>query len=227
MPRNNEQIPYAIDVVFCIDVSESMFYGVQKLRYNIDSMCKSFIEKTERCGNRIVASLRVRFVIFRDYLSAGKDAIIVTDFMDYRKDGDCVSSIVDKIKTHDGMCTKRSGLEALTFAMHSNWFADDSCLIRYRRVIMAFSNSSTHELGECRHLDHYPKGIPSSFEDLTAYWHAMRVNKLLFIAAPYKSGWKRITDEWENVILFPINTADFREINFCEIPDIICTTFEL
>lgn len=198
MEKNNGLLlnltPYALDAVFCIDASASMLHGLQEFKKCIDAICEEFAKEFERRGRELV-SFRVRFVVFRDFLTDGYEALLATDFIDLINENIDFKTLLAEIDAHGGISPLRSGLEALAFAMYSRWLTngfDDKNNVKYRHVIISISDSGTRELRECRNVPNYPMWMPSSFEELTDLWRTSPPDLMMYIAAPDNSGWKNI-----------------------------------
>lgn len=199
---------YTVDMVFCIDATGSMenTTGTQKCIINmVKENALSFYDdfsKLMGAKSKRVRQLRIRIVAFRDYVEDGEDAMLVTDFFllpqQTKEFEDCINSI----SAFGGGDIPEDGLEALAYAIRSDWTQEGA---KKRQVIVVWTDAGTHELGFGKRSKHYPKGMPENMAQLGEWWDEyMHPNyKRLLIFAPDQPGWNYIADKWDNVIHFP------------------------
>ena len=193
------QLPgYAIDVVFCVDASASMFYTLQLMKRHIGNFADE-LKSRYSARSQSIESIRIRFVFFRDYLTDGSDAMLVSDFINLSQETVDLNKMLEGIDAFGGVNVPRSGLEALAIAMHSPW---STGAFRTRNYIVLISDSEARELYSCQTVSNYPKRMPDSFEKLSEMWST-------------------ISDEWENVIHFPSGKVGCRDFCFEEIVEIL------
>ena len=104
-----------------------------------------------------------------------------------------------------------NGLEALAYAMRSNW-ARRTPETKNRQIIVVFTNAGTHEIGYGANASGYPVDkMAKSFEELSLWWpdENQRPEALLdfcasrlILFAPDEPYWSTIYNNWENVIHF-------------------------
>ena len=105
---------------------------------------------------------------------------------------------IHSIDTDGGGDIPEDGLEALAYAMKSNWteFGD-----RKRQVIVVWTDAGTHELGYGKKSPYYPSGMPRNLAELEDWWDEMDdYAKRLIIYAPYTNYWNYISDNWSGVV---------------------------
>ena len=76
---SNYRLTFHVDIVFCIDATESMDPVLDSVKNNALNFYRDFQQVMEQKHKR-VDQLRVRVVVFRDYLADGRQAMLVTNF---------------------------------------------------------------------------------------------------------------------------------------------------
>ena len=213
---------YAIDIVFCVDASASMFHMIQMLKNRINSLYDEFANRYH-LRNMSIESLRVRFVFFRDYLSDGKNAMLASDFVDLKKEPCDLRKMLAEIDAFGGINVPRAGFEALAIAMHSKWNTEAAF---QRHFVVVISDSETRSLGESKAAEYYPKRMPDSFEKLSDLWEKMPSGTYLLMIAPEKPGWSTISDMWEHVGHFPSYKVGCRDYSYEDIIDILAYRYD-
>ena len=69
---------YNIDIVLCIDKTESMHYIVDEIRYTLHSLCAQMLETMQLSGKQ-VEKLRIKVIAFGDYL-CDQEPMLETQF---------------------------------------------------------------------------------------------------------------------------------------------------
>ncbi len=199
---------YTVDMVFCIDATGSMedFSGSQKriinmVKENALSFYDDFTHMMEKKSKR-VRQLRIRIVAFRDYVADGEDAMLVTDFFLLPQQTAEFEACINGITAQGGGDIPEDGLEALSYAIRSDWTTEGA---KKRQVIVVWTDAGTHELGFGSSSPSYPRGLPRNMAELSDWWDTyMHPNyKRLLIFAPDQPGWSYISKSWDNVIHFP------------------------
>lgn len=202
MPGNyNTQ--YAVDMVLVIDATGSMKPLIDKVKDNALRLYDDVATRMNEKGKHI-DQLRVKIVIFRDYLADGKEAMLETRFYDLPKESTQFETVLRGVVAKGGGDDPEDGLEAVACAMKSDWTKAGS---KQRHVIVVWTDTGTHELGYGRSAANYPKGMPGSFDALTEMWGdeyetgVMDQNaKRMVIFAPDEPGWTTISDTWDLVV---------------------------
>lgn len=223
------QMTYAVDLVFCIDATMSMDPILDKVKENALNFYRDF-QQSMNDKKKKVNQLRIRVIAFRDYKADGDNAMLVTNFftlpdMD-RSFEECVRSIVPD----GGGDPEEDGLEALAYAIKSDW---NNAPGKKRHVIVIWSDDGTHAIGTDSNAANYPKGMPRDFNELTAWWGSRRIPgfmdesaKRLLIFAPDKPWWTTISQNWNNVIhaVTDENDVGLSRVEYREIMDAICNS---
>lgn len=199
---------YTVDMVFCIDATGSMedTTGSQKriintVKENALNFYEDFIKMMNDKSKR-VRQLRIRVVTFRDYVADGEAAMLVTNFYQLPQQAKEFEACINSIHADGGGDIPEDGLEALAYAIRSDWTKEGA---KKRQVIVVWTDAGTHELGYGRNSPYYPKGMPENMAQLSDWWDEyMDANyKRLVIFAPDEPGWSYISQHWDNVVHFP------------------------
>ena len=80
---SNYKISYGVDLVFCIDATQSMEMDhiLETVKENALNFYQDF-KRVMDAKNKPVARLRVELIAFRDYLADGNQAMMMTDFFE-------------------------------------------------------------------------------------------------------------------------------------------------
>jgi len=222
------KMTYEVDLVFCIDATLSMDHILDTVKANALNFYQDF-HNAMSAKDKKVSQLRIRVVAFRDYFYDREKAMMVTNFFklpDMAADFEaCVKSIIPD----GGGDDPEDGLEALAYAMKSDWSTGSA---KKRHVIVVWSDEGTHDLGYGKMVANYPKGMPKDFNELTEWWGSKRNPglmdenaKRLLIFGPDKEGWSQIRDNWNNVIHVETEAGTgLQECEYSEILDVICNS---
>ena len=220
---------YTVDMVLCIDATGSMENrtGGQQRIINMvkqnalsfyDDMIKKMAEK-----HKPMSQLRVRVIIFRDFVADGADAMKGTDFFLLPQQAKEFEDCINGIHADGGGDIPEDGLEALAYAMKSKWTTHGA---KKRQVIVVWTDAGTHELGYGKRSSYYPKGMPANLSELEDWWDEMDdYAKRLIIYAPDTNYWNYISENWEKVYHVPSAAGDgMSEHDYGEILDLITNT---
>ena len=202
---NNYRMDYGVDLVFCIDATMSMYPLLGTVKNNALNFYQDFKNVMEAKHKR-VGSLRIRIVAFRDYYYDREKAMMVTNFFNLPEQTEEFRACINSIEADGGGDDPEDGLEALAYAMKSDWSTQAP---KRRHVIVVWTDDATHDLGFGASAPNYPSGMARDFNELTAWWGSksnpgvMDENaKRLIIFAPNKASWSTISDNWNNVIQY-------------------------
>ena len=217
---------YTVDMVFCIDATGSMEETgggekriINMVKENALNFYGDLMRKMEEKKKRISA-LRVRVVAFRDYLADGESAMLVTDFFRLPEQASAFESCINSISAMGGGDIPEDGLEALAYAMRSNWSAEGT---DQRRVIVVWTDAGTHPLGYGAAAPNYPKGMPANLAELENWWDQIPSrSKRLVLYAPDEPGWSHISANWDNVVHYPSVAGNgLAECDYKDILDVL------
>ena len=208
---SNYKLSYAVDLVFCIDATESMDHIIDTVKSNALNFYGDF-QAAMAAKHKNVSSVRIKVIAFRDYLADGRQAMMMSDFFtlpaqaaDFR---DCVNSIEAK----GGGDDPEDSFEAIAYAIKSDW---NSNADRKRHVIVVWSDDDAHDIGFGKKSKYYPNGRAKDFDELTRWWGSrlqaglMDENaKRLLLFVPGMKNWTKLRNTWNNVIHFESEAGD-------------------
>lgn len=215
---------YNVDIAMCIDATGSMGGFINKVKENAHNLYSNLRDAVAEKG-KYIDELRVRVIAFRDYIADGENAMLTSDFYSLPADVEELESFLNSIQAVGGGDDPEDGLEALAYAIKSDWTTGGD---KRRHIIIVWSDDGTHELGFAsktgnhrafsnigaaeaeRNAARYPEKMPRDFNELSAWWGNYYQNglmdnnaKRLLIFAPAKEYWSTIAGLWDNVIHFP------------------------
>lgn len=198
---------YGVDIVLCIDATASMEmeHILNEVKQNALNFYRDFTDIMER-KDKHIGQLRVRVVAFRDYYYDRENAMLVTDFFRLPEQAEQYEACIRSITAEGGGDDPEDGLEALAYAMKSDWTKE---FAYGRHVIVVWSDEGTHELGFGKSAPNYPKNMPKDFDELTSWWGSHYTpgtvmdnnSKRLVLFTPAKPGWTQILNNWNNVVM--------------------------
>lgn len=220
---------YTVDMVLCIDATGSMedlSGGQEKIINMVKNNALHFyddITQKMAAKHKPMAQLRVRVIVFRDFIADGPHAMLGTDFYLLPQQAQEFRDCINGIHAEGGGDLPEDGLEALAYAIRSKWTTHGA---RKRQVIVVWTDDGTHELGFGKASPYYPKGLPANLAELEDWWDAMDdYAKRLIIYAPDTNYWNYISENWEKVYHVPsVAGAGMSEHNYSEILDLIVNT---
>ena len=195
------------DVVLCVDGTKTMnsigmdgrtyLDGVKETVKNIGPYLYG---RMRRYGCPIT-QLRIRIIVYRSYLSDSENAMLDTKWFTYPDDIRAFESCVDSIVASGVGDSQKDGLEALAYAIKSDW--TNKPAVR-RHIIIVWTDADTNEIGCGKSSQYYPRGMPKDIVELTAWWDSMNeVSKRLILFAPDQTNWNYISANWDNVVHYP------------------------
>jgi hypothetical protein len=197
-------LSYAVDIVFCIDVTGSMTPILDAVKANAlgfyDDVQTNLTEKGKN-----VAQLRVRVVAFRDFVADGDAAIDESPFYALPDERGAFSEFVNGLIAQGGGDAPENGLEAVALAINSQWTTVGD---RRRQVIVVWTDQPAHPLDPANVPADLASRIPADFNALTDAWEDEQgrmgsSSKRLILFAPDGPGWSDISSVWENVVHNP------------------------
>lgn len=225
---SNYKITYNVDMVFCIDCTGSMDNIIEIVKNNALNFYQDVTNVMEQ-KNKHITQLRVRVVAFRDYVADGEDAMLVTDFFNLPQEAEEFEQCVRSLKADGGGDDPEDGLEALAYAIKSDWNTEG---MKKRQVIVVWTDAETHELGFGNKSSYYPKGMAKDITELASWWGGGQQKgymdnnaKRLLLFAPDLPGWSIISRNWDNVLHFPSKAGDgLSSLEYGQIIDTISNT---
>lgn len=235
---SNFKLTYNVDIVFCIDCTESMdnILNVVKSRaLNFYSDVQSNMHEKDKK----IDQLRVRVVAFRDYLAYDdekkkklkcNEPMLTTDFFVLPDEAHKLEISLKSLQPIGGGDEPEDGLEALAYAIRSDWTTTGS---KDRHVIVLWTDQRPHEIGFGKPSVKYPKGMAADFGELTDWWGdnsnpgfmPEQPAKRLILFAPDEGKWTTITENWDNIVHLPSRAGDhLQDVTYHTILDCISST---
>ncbi len=197
-------LSYAVDIVFCIDVTGSMNPIIDAVKANAlgfyDDVQANLTDKGKN-----VSQLRVRLVAFRDFFADGAAALEESPFFTLPAERAGFSDFVNGLIAQGGGDAPESGLEAVALAINSPWTNTGD---RRRQVIVVWTDQPTQTLDPSVVPADLASRVPADFSALTDLWEDEQglmgsSSKRLILFAPDGPGWSDISAVWENVVHNP------------------------
>ena len=219
---SNYKLKYNVDIVMCIDATGSMNGILDTVKSNALNFYGDLINSMRKKGKQ-VNDMRIKVIAFRDYVADGENAMLATDFFRMPEEQEEFRDLVNTISACGGGDEPEDGLEALAYAIRTDWTRDGN---KCRHVIVVWTDAPTHELGFGSKSKYYPRNMAASFNQLTGWWDQMDARaKRLLIYAPEAEYWTTISDSWDNTMHFPSVAGNgLKEFEYEEILSEICNT---
>ncbi|HKX66469.1 MAG TPA: vWA domain-containing protein [Intrasporangium sp.] len=197
-------LSYAVDIVFCIDVTGSMTPILDAVKANALRFYGDVQDNLVNKGKN-VDELRVRVVAFRDFTADGDAAMQESPFFALPADQGEFSAFVNGLVAEGGGDAPESGLEAVSLAMASPWTTRGD---RRRQVVVVWTDQPAQPLSPAVLPEAYRGRVPADFSALTDMWEDAQgtlgsSSKRLILFAPDGPGWSDISSVWENVVHHP------------------------
>ena len=198
------RLTYAVDIVFCIDVTGSMTPIIDAVKANALRFYED-VRTNLTAKGKSVDELRVRVIAFRDFAVDGDAALAESSFYTLPDEQVAFSGFVDALTAQGGGDAPESGLEAVALAINSPWSSHGD---RRRQVIVVWTDAPAHPLNFAAVPDGLSSSVPKNFSDLTDLWEDPQgpvgaSSKRLILFAPDGPGWSEISASWENVVHHP------------------------
>jgi hypothetical protein len=197
-------LSYAVDIVFCIDVTGSMTPILDQVKANALRFYGD-VQSNLTAKGKTIDELRVRVVAFRDIVADGEAALQESPFFELPAEQTGFSSFVNGLIAEGGGDAPESGLEAVALAMTSPWTTRGD---RRRQVIVVWTDQPAHPLDASVLPPALAGRVPADFSALTDMWEDPQgplgsSSKRLILFAPDGPGWSDISGVWENVVHHP------------------------
>ncbi len=195
---------YAVDIVFCIDVTGSMTPILDAVKANALGFYDD-VQTNLTAKGKNVTQLRVRIVAYRDFAADGEAALEESPFYALPTERSGFSEFVNGLVPQGGGDAPESGLEAVALAINSPWTTTGD---RRRQVIVVWTDQPAHPLDPSMVPADLASRVPADFSALTDAWEDEQgvmgsSSKRLILFAPDGPGWSDISAVWENVVHHP------------------------
>jgi hypothetical protein len=197
-------LSYAVDIVFCIDVTGSMTPIIDQVKANALRFYDD-VQSNLTTKGKNVDQLRVRVIGFRDFVADGAAALDESPFFTLPDDRADFSAFVNGLVAEGGGDAPESGLEAVALSIDSPWTTTGD---RRRQVIVVWTDQPAQPLNLSVLPPDIATRVPSDFSALTDAWEDEQgrmgsSSKRLILFAPDGPGWSDISGVWENVVHHP------------------------
>ena len=197
-------LSYAVDIVFCIDVTGSMTPIIDQVKANALRFYDD-VQSNLTTKGKNVDQLRVRVIGFRDFVADGAAALDESPFFTLPDDRADFSAFVNGLVAEGGGDAPESGLEAVALAIDSPWTTTGD---RRRQVIVVWTDQPAQPLNPSVLPPDIGTRVPADFSALTDAWEDEQgrmgsSSKRLILFAPDGPGWSDISGVWENVVHHP------------------------
>ena len=197
-------LSYAVDIVFCIDVTGSMTPIIDQVKVNALGFYDD-VQTNLTAKGKNVAQLRVRVIAFRDFVADGSAALAESPFFTLPAERGGFSEFVNGLIAQGGGDAPESGLDAVALAINSPWMTTGD---RRRQVVVVWTDQPAHPLDPSVLPADFSARVPADFSALTDLWEDEQgpmgaSAKRLILFAPDGPGWSEISSVWENVVHHP------------------------
>ena len=197
-------LSYAVDIVFCIDVTGSMTPIIDQVKANALRFYDD-VQANLTAKGKNVDQLRVRVIGFRDFAADGAAALDESPFFTLPDERASFSEFVNGLVAEGGGDAPESGLEAVALAIDSPWTTTGD---RRRQVIVVWTDQPAQQLDASVLPPDIASRVPADFSALTDAWEDEQgrmgsSSKRLILFAPDGPGWSDISAVWENVVHHP------------------------
>lgn len=199
-----------MDIVLCIDGTVSMSACIDNIRRNIDRFFYEFLNKSFE-EDSWIGWLRVKVIVFRDYLYDGFNAMQESTFFELPEEKDEFDGFLESIEAEGGGDPCENGLEAIYRAMMSDFQTE----VRGRQVIVLISDADALELKNREPVAAYPPDMIDE-EGLIRLWtgvdrddacRLVRGRKRMILFAPEYSKYQELAEKLDRCFFEPIENA--------------------
>ncbi len=216
-------LSYAVDIVFCIDVTGSMTPIIDQVKANALRFYDD-VQTNLTAKGKNVDELRVRVIAFRDLVADGEAAMQESPFFALPAEQAAFSDFVSALFAAGGGDAPESGLEAVALAVNSPWTTRGD---RRRQVVVVWTDQPAQPLDPSVVPPAFAGRVPADFSALTDLWEDAQgllgpSSKRLILFAPDGPGWSDISANWENVVHHPSQAGGgLSEVDYSTIIDSI------
>ena len=199
-----------MDIVLCIDGTVSMSACIDNIKRNIDRFFYGILNRSLEENSRI-GSLRVKVIVFRDYLYDGSDAMQESLFFELPKEKDEFDGFLESIEAEGGGDPCENGLEAIYLAMMSDFQTE----ARGRQVIVLISDADALELKNREPVAAYPTDMVDE-DGLIRLWSGVdrdgacrlvQGRKRMILFAPEYSKYQEMAEKLDRCFFEPMEHA--------------------
>lgn len=199
---------YVIDIVFCIDTTDSMGPILGTIRTNCYRL---YMDLTTRCyeKGKAVKKLRIKVISFKDYLS-DENPMTVSSFLSMPEEAGELVSLFNSLKPEGGGDEPESSLEAIGYAIKSNWSREE--YVTKRQIIVVWTDAPAHMLEEARSAEKSPKWMARNLEELEEWWNDEKMidqtAKRLLLFAPSSLPYTSMYKAWTQTLMYDVQGGE-------------------
>ena len=226
---NLQEQTYAADIVLCIDATGSMSPIIDKVKESAINFYKQF-EAGMAEATKQIEELRVKVITFRDYKDDA-EPMKESEFFVLPEQNDAFESYVRGIEATGGGDLPENALEAICYALNSDWTKKGS---KRRYIIAVFSDAAFLQLGERSGCPGYPTDLPKDLAALSAIWAGTSqegpssfVPKYgrLALYVPEDGGWSQLVN-WPRTIPKFTGGKGCEDVEMTEVIDMMVGSFD-
>ena len=235
--RETSYIPtLTCDIVVCLDVSYSMRNRLGDIKKLITEFAGDLGRFAENYGVE-VPQTRTKVITFADSREDPESLqaspfFVTSETKGARK----LDTYLEHIEARDNQrAIHRSGLEALSVAMASDWVQEGD---RQRHIIVMFTDASAHRLEDRvgNIPTPYAAQIPTSLDELTNIWEGdhnqsrittglKRNSQRLMLFAPDTYPWPTIGDNWSQTLFLSSEAGEgLAEVEYDTILEVLANS---
>ncbi len=195
-----------IDIVFCIDGTGSMTPCIDSVKENARRFYADFAKAMTDRGSEI-DMMRIKIIVFRDYKSDGQSSMVESAFFELPAEEQEFSAYLDGIHASGGCGEDANGLEALHYAMKSDFTTGP----KDRQVIVLFADTTAIPLGLRKAYAGYPRdmvddnGLLETWMCMQKYPTKLRERcKRLVMFAPKGSCYEEMKQRYNRSVFVPV-----------------------
>lgn len=216
-----------IDIVFCIDGTGSMAPCIEAVKNSARKFHQDFVQAMTDNGSDI-DSMRVKVIVFRDYMTEGADAMLQSNFFELPADSADFDKYLSDVTAYGGGDGPENGLEALYYAMTSDFTTGS----KDRQITVLFTDAEALDLKERAGEVGYPADMVD-MNGLIETWSCMQTrpsklrerNKRLVMFAPSGTKYEELKASFNRSIFQPVDgDSGLSDIEFKEIIKIIAAS---
>ena len=235
MGLNSTKKDRKVDIIFCIDGTGSMSPCIGQVKANAKKFYQDFVDKMTNDFDSNVEELSIKVITFRDYSENDQPAMVQSEWFELTAgDEDAYSKHLSGIVADGGGDDPENGLEALFYAMTSDWNAKGD---NDRQVIVLFTDADAIPLGKQAGQANYPDKMVD-YEGLKNTWYCVRPEflsqadfklkercKRLVMFGPAGSVYEQLQKDFNRSLFVPVKMdAGLRDMDFEDVIKIIAAS---
>ncbi len=196
MVANITETKRKLDIVLCIDGTGSMVPYIDSVKKNAVKFKSDLVRELTDMHSDI-DSMRIKTIVFRDYEEDGDEAMQESMFFELPQDEADFVKYMDGITANGGGDAPENGLEALYYAMKSDFIATGD---KDRQVIVLFTDTDALDLGERKACSGYPADMVDE-NGLVETWACVKQEKGL-----------KLRDKTKRLVMFAPSGTKYEQL---------------